>query len=171
MFIKRPGTQKFLPSFNFGCRLPSTLKQWSPCEVEAFFLNQGIEKSAHYVRITGNPAIALTDCKPVYQAQLKLKAGKFSTSLKLQSLLTNLTAKRFSVQLLSAKLPSPILRIVDFASRHPVECNQPSCSVCKEMLSADVFSISVSQPNPTMLSLSGWKILQQSCPDLKPIAC
>lgn len=47
MFVKRPGVQRFLPSFNFGCRLPSTLKSWSPCEVEAFFLNKGIMKAEH----------------------------------------------------------------------------------------------------------------------------
>ena len=45
LFLKRPGVDKFLPSFNFGARLPPTVKSWSPCEVEAYFLNKGIEKA------------------------------------------------------------------------------------------------------------------------------
>ena len=167
VFLKRPGVEKFLPSFNFGCRLPSTLRQWSPCEVEAFFLNKGMEKAEHYVRVTGNPAIALTDCKPVYQAKLNLDVGKFSASPRLQSLLTNLSAKRFSIQLISAKLPSPILQMVDFASRNPVTCSLPSCSVCKDTNTVDVFCTPALIARDTaMVSVSAWKLLQQSCPDL-----
>ena len=44
LFIKRPGVDIFLPSFNFGARFPTTIKSWSPCEVEAYFLNKGIER-------------------------------------------------------------------------------------------------------------------------------
>ena len=57
LFIQRPGVSGigFLPSFNFGCRLPQTLKSWSPCEVEAYFLNQGLEKK---------PILYETDRKP-----------------------------------------------------------------------------------------------------------
>ena len=75
MFLARPGVQGFLPSFNFGCRLPDTLKQWSPCEVEAYFLHKGIEKAQFYSRLTENPSIALTDSKPVFQAKQKLCIG------------------------------------------------------------------------------------------------
>ena len=168
LFIKRPGIERFLPSFNFGARLPATIKTWYPCEVEAFFLNKGIEKAAHYVRISNNPAIALTDCKPVYQAKLKLDEGKFSASPKLQSLLTNLSAKRFSIQLLSAKLPSPVLKMVDFNSRHPPDCDPENCSICKDMTRADIFAIaSLSEDQKhTLMSVPAWRTLQQSCPDL-----
>ena len=121
LFLKRPGVEGFLPSFNFGCRLPQTLKQWSPCEVEAYFLNKGIEKAEYYTRLTGNDGIALTDCKPVFQAKQKLDRGEFSSSKRLQDLLANISSKHFSLQLLSAKVPSPILKIVDFASRNPVQ--------------------------------------------------
>ena len=168
IFIKRPGIDKFLPSFNFGARLPTTVKNWYPCEVEAFFLNKGIEKAAHYVRVTNNPAIALTDCKPVYQAKLKLDDGKFSASPKLQSLLTNLSAKRFSIQLLSAKLPSPILKMVDFNSRHPPKCDTAKCSICKDMSRADIFAVNplLKNQDNTLMSVPAWRMLQQSCSDL-----
>ena len=140
---------------------------WSPCEVEAYFLNKGIEKSAHYVRVSGNPAIALTDSKPVFQAKLKLDKGKFSASPKLQTLLTNLSAKRFTIQLMSAKLPSPILKMVDFNSRNPVECDTTSCSICKDMMSADIFMSTINSLNsPSLLSTQAWRSLQQSCPSV-----
>ena len=122
LFIQRPGVNGFLPSFNFGCRLPNTVKPWSPCEVEAFFLNKGLEKSEFYTKLTGNPGVVLTDCKPVYQAKQKLDKGQFSSNKRLQSLLNNILAKRYSIQLLSAKLPSSLLKLVDFGSRNPVEC-------------------------------------------------
>ena len=83
LFIQRPGVQGFLPSFNFGSRLPSTLKQWSPCEVEAYFLNKGINKAEYYSRVTENPGIVLTDSKPVFQAKDKLDKGQFSSSRRL----------------------------------------------------------------------------------------
>ena len=63
-------------------------------------------------------------------------------------------------------LPSPILTKVDFGSRNPVECDLSSCSVCKEMISADIFVTSVTDTIPSMISVAAWKMLQQSCPDL-----
>ena len=47
LFIKRPDINGFLPSFNFGCRLPTTLRKWSLCEVAAYFLNKGIKMPHH----------------------------------------------------------------------------------------------------------------------------
>ena len=95
LFIQRLGVSGFLPSFNFGCRLPQTVKSWLPCEVEAYFINQGLEKTEFYTKLTGNPGIILTDSKPVYQAKLKLDKGQFSSNRKLQSLLNNVSAKRY----------------------------------------------------------------------------
>ena len=169
LFIQRPGVQGFLPSFNFGSRLPSTLKLWSPCEVEAYFLNKGIEKAEYFSRVTGNPGIVLTDCKPVFQAKQKLDKGQFSASRRLQDLLTNLSAKRFTLQLLSAKLPSPLLKQVDFASRNPVNCTTSSCTICKDVLPAVVLAVFTPIPDLTLASVSFWKDMQQSCPDLRRV--
>ena len=169
MFLKRPGIDKYLPSFSFGSRLPDTVKDWSPCEVEAYFLNKGIQKAEFYTRSTGNPGIVLTDNKPVFQAKQNLDSGKFSTSKRLQDLLANLSAKRFSVQLMSAKLPSPILAMVDFFSRNPVQCTTPTCTICSDASTVAVGALLPNQPNVKIMSNEGWKELQQSCPDLRRV--
>ena len=31
LFIKRPGCPQILPSFNYGLRIKSNMKDWSPC--------------------------------------------------------------------------------------------------------------------------------------------
>ena len=169
MFLQRPGVDGFLPSFNFGCRLPQTLKEWSPCEVEAYFLNKGIVKAEYYTKLTGNPGIALTDCKPVFQAKQKLDRGEFSSSKRLQDLLANISAKHFSLQLLSAKVPSPLLKMVDFASRNPVQCLQSSCTICKDKMPAVILAVSISAPDLSLASVAAWKDIQQSCPHLKRV--
>ena len=169
LFIQRPGIQGFLPSFNFGCRLPQSLRDWSPCEVEAYFLNKGIKKAEFYTRVTGNPGIVLTDCKPVFQDKQKLDRGQFSSSRRLQDLLTNLSAKRFTLQLLSAKLPSPLLTQVDVASRNPVPCTQSSCTICKDTLPAAILAVSVPVSGLALASVSAGKEIQQPCPDLRRV--
>jgi len=117
---------------------------------------QGIEKTEFFTKLTGNPGILLTDCQPVYQAKLKLDKGQFSSNRRLQSLLSNILAKRYSIQLLSAKLLSSLLKLVDFGSRNPVLCNLESCTICKED-HADVLLVSVPTPNLDLGSLSAWK--------------
>jgi len=119
--------------------------------VEAYFLNKGIRKAEIYTRATGNPGIAFTDNKPVFQAKQNLDAGKFSTSKRLQDLLANLSSKRFSIQLMSAKLPSPILSMVDFFSRNPVTCTSPSCTICSDTFTISVEAVTQSQPNLQLL--------------------
>ena len=94
LILKRPGNESYLPSFNFGCRLPDTYKTWSPCEVEAYILNQGIERMQHFLKICDTQGICLIDNKAVVQAKLKLDQGKFSDSAKIQNFLTNISSKK-----------------------------------------------------------------------------
>ena len=99
----------------------------------------------------------------------KLDRGEFSSSKRLQHLLSNISAKHFSLQLLSARVPSPILKMVDFASRNPVECIQNSCTICKDKILAAILAVSSSTPNLSLASVAAWKDIQQSCPDLKRV--
>ena len=169
LFLQRPGVPGFLPCFNFGCRLPPNMTNWEPCEVEAYLVNQGLNKNEHFLKVCGNPGVILVDSKPVYQAKQRLDGGKFSTNRRLQSLLSNVSAKRMSIQHISAKLPSSLLSMVDFASRNPVPCNIPHCSICQDNLNSDTaFLGNIVSPAPiSLVSPSAWKDIQQSCPDLR----
>ena len=169
LFLKRPGVEGFLPSFNHGFRVKSSMLGWSPCELEAFSLSKGIEKFSHFLKITENPSVALVDSKATYQAKLRLDQGKFSTSKRLQDLLANMSALRMSIQLMSAKQPSPLLQMVDFNSRHPVECDLELCTICKDLQQPDItfFGGTFSPDNIPFASKSVWQEIQKTCPDLR----
>ena len=69
LFLKRPGVDKFLPSFNFGFKVKTSMSEYSPCELEAYSLNKGINKLSHFLKSTGNSVIALVDSKATYTKQ------------------------------------------------------------------------------------------------------
>ena len=80
----------------------------------------------------------MIDSKACVQAVQRMENGKFSTSRRLQDLLSNLSAERIKVVHMSAKIASPILQVVDFGSRNPVDCTLPMCTICKDSVSPDV---------------------------------
>ena len=176
LIIQRPGVPGYLLSFNFGCRLPKSLKsKLSPCEFEAFVLNKSLQRAEYFIRVTRNPGICLIDSKAVVQAKNRLDAGKFSTSRRLQDLLANISAKRMTVQHISAKIPSPLLQLVDFASRNPVKCNIKECTICEELENSDTTFLGgvsvgrVSAEEATLATVASWRDIQQSCPDLRRV--
>ena len=57
--------------------------------------------------------------------------------------------------------------MVDFASRNPVTCHQPSCTICKDSTPANILAVSTTPPD--MASVGAWKDIQQSCPELRRI--
>ena len=129
---------KILPSFNHGQRIKDNMKNWSACEVEAYQLNQGIKKFLPFIRFVGTKTTALIDSRASVLAVQRLEAGKPSASRRLQDLLTNLTAENIKVLHMSAKLPSPLLEYVDFASRNPIDCENPKCTICEESKHPDI---------------------------------
>ena len=167
LLLQRPGREGYLPSFNFGCRLPESYKNWSTCEVEAFMLNKGIEKMEHFLKICNRPGICLIDSKPVVQAKLKLDQGKFSSSARVQNLLTNISAKRMVIQHISAKLPTPLLQMIDFYSRNPVNCDVNNCRICREVKEEE--NIHIRKVSTELVSEASWKDIQQSCKDLRVV--
>ena len=167
LFLKRPGVDGFLNSFHHGCRLPKRLKEYSPCEVEAYSLAQGVAHNKFYIKLTGEPGICLTDSKAVNEAKQRLDNGFFSSSRRLQDLLTNLSALRMGIQLISAKLPSPLLTYIDFSSRHPVECTLEDCRVCLEAAKPDLTVMGTTKAVPHIASTAGWQEMQRSDKDLR----
>ena len=69
----------------------------------------------------------------------------------------------------------PLLKMIDFNSRNPPKCFQENCRECEELLSGDITYFGKVQveanmlevPDVKLMSLAGWKNLQQSCPDMR----
>jgi hypothetical protein len=171
LFLQRPGVPGYLPSFNWGTRLPNTMRDWQACEVEAFAVHKGLQKHEHFIKATGNPGIVLLDSKPVYQAKLKLDRGKFSTSRRIQDLIANMLAKKMSIQLISAKLPSPLLTMMDFHSRNPVQCNSDLCRICTKVLNSSKTTfcgaVFPEKSSTSMMSNAGWRDIQATNGNLR----
>ena len=167
LFLKRPGVEGFLSSFHHGCRLPKRLKEYSPCEIEAYSLQQGVSRNSFFIKMTGEPGICLVDSKAVFEAKQRMDNGFFSSSRRLQDFLANLSSHRMSVQLISAKLPSPLLQYVDFSSRHPVECTLTDCRVCLETQKPDTTVMGRVIAEPHIASSAGWRDMQRADGDLR----
>ena len=167
LFLKRPGVEGFLASFHHGCRLPKRLKEYSPCEIEAYFLHQGVSRNSFFIKMTGEPGICLVDSKAVFEAKQRMDNGFFSSSRRLQDFLANLSTHRMSVQLISAKLPSPLLQYIDFSSRHPVECTLTDCRVCLETQKPDTTVMGMAICEPHIASAAGWRDIQRADGDLR----
>ena len=175
LLIKREGEPNLLPSFNYGMRIKGNMRGWSPCEFEAFSITQGIKKMKPFLRFVEAPTTALVDSKATVQAVQKMENGQFSASRRLQDLLANLSAERIKVLHMSAKLSSPILSLVDFASRNPVECSTPGCTICKDSETPDITffgkaTISTTDPPIPSVSIPIWKDIQRSSQDLRRAA-
>ena len=177
LFIKRPGITNLLPSFNYGLRIKANMKNWSPCEFEAYSIAQGIKKMKPFFRFVETQTTAMIDSKACVQAVQRMENGKFSSSRRLQDLLANLSAERIKVVHMSAKISSPLLQLVDFDSRNPVDCDSTTCTICKESTEPDITffgqaNVTSSVPNYSLTgsSLSVWKEMQMSSPNLKRAA-
>ena len=169
LFIKRPGIERFLPSFNFGFRLKESQLKWQPCELEALSLSKGIEKLLPFLKSTENPTIALVDSKASYQASQHMASGKYSSNRRLQDLLSNLSSSRITIQLISAKLPSSLLTMIDFNSRNPITCSLDKCTICKELETPDITFFGKTFSHLPFFSKASWIDIQRSCPDLRRV--
>ena len=173
LLIKREGHENFLPSFNYGFRVKSSMLGWSPCEFEAYSLVQGIKKMKPFLRYVDNPSTALVDSKAVVEAIQRMERGLFSSNRRLQDLLANISSERLKVLHMSAKIASPILQLVDFGSRHPVECNNIHCTICIDSKNADTTffgQVQVEDLKSPHVSLKMWIDMQKSSKDCQRAA-
>ena len=102
-------------------------KLWSPCEIEGLALANAINTEYNILRESKHPILLLPDSKPVADAAALIKQGKFSTSARMNSFLTNVNKIPITVKHLSGKFN--LNPIADHQSRHPPECSAETCSV------------------------------------------
>ena len=168
----REGVEGYLPVGYFGFRVKGSMSNWSPCEIEAYTHAAAMEENSIYFRESENPIICLTDNSPVVDAAKKIKQGQFSSSPRLQTLIT--AVQRYGAEFvhISGKLPTTLIDIADFCSRNPIECTAKNCSICKNSEHPDTsystIKSSLSPFNGSYLkSKTAWKHIQESSPELK----
>ena len=148
-------------------KLPEKCKRWQPCEVEALAFATGIEAEYDLIRESKHPLLIRPDSKVVAEAAQLVKKGKFSTSSRINSFLTNVNKVAIKVAHISGK--AGLNEAGDHQSRHPSQCNTEVCSVCR-FVDAKVDSIidtaaknaaaQVLSP-PSMINRKSWKEAQK----------
>ena len=128
LMVKRK--DHFLPVLFMGFKLKSYHRLWYPCEQEALGVAVAVEKSAYHITQNKNRTIVGVDSKPVVEAFALLKAGKFSSSSRMQSFLHCLNRFPITVQHISGKFRANIPG--DYMSRTPPTCSDPDkCQLCR----------------------------------------
>ena len=110
-------------------KLPDKCKNWQPCEIEALAFAVGIDKEYDIIRESKHPLLIQPDSKPVHEAVNLINNGKFSSSARMSSFLTNVNRTRIISKHISGK--AKLNPISDLQSRFPSECNSEYCSIHK----------------------------------------
>ena len=169
LFILRNG-KKLLSGF-FSMKLKSHQEKWFPCEFEALAISAAIEHFGPYIRESANQVKIMTDSKPCVQAFNKLCKGEFSASARVSTFLSQLSSYNVSLHHIKGELNAAS----DYSSRHPIECLNKSCQICKfvedtaasavrSLKVEDVLSGNLRMPfsNP-----NAWKSAQQESHDMR----
>ena len=121
------GTYQKLHGGDFSCRVTKHQRKWFPCEGEALATKLVIEHFAHYLRENRNQITHHTDNMPVVQAWKRSKGGAFSSSARISTFLSGISALDLEI----VHTPGKDLKSSDFYSRHPNDCNSKSCQICQ----------------------------------------
>ena len=119
---------KKLPVRIHSTKLPDKCKKWSPCENEALALAVGVNKEYDIIRESSHPLQVRPDNKTVHEAIKLINGGKFSTSSRISSFLTNINRTPIESRHISGK--AKLNPFSDIQSRLTPECTE-SCSVHK----------------------------------------
>ena len=112
---------------DFSCRVSNHQKKWFACEGEALATKLVIEHFARYLRESKNPIIHHTDNMPVVQAWKRSKGGSYSSSARIAAFLSGISALDIEI----IHTPGKDLQCSDFNSRHPNNCQEKRCQICK----------------------------------------
>ena len=115
-----------LPGGFFNAILDSHKANWLPCEGEAAGIRLVLEHFKNHIRESNNPTVHFTDSQPCVLAWKRSQRGAFSTSARISTFLTGLSAMPIELRHKSGKL----MHTSDFASRHPSSCSSQRCQIC-----------------------------------------
>lgn len=121
------GETKILLGGHFSATLDKHKKNWLACEGEAAGIRLTLTHFAPQIRSSLHDAVHHTDSKPCVQAWGRSKKGAYSASSRIATFLTDLSA--LSVELVYT--PGKEMFTSDFASRHPPDCKNVKCQICK----------------------------------------
>ena len=172
LFITRERKRLLAEFFSF--KLKSHQLAWYPCELEALAISTAVCHFGPYIHDSDHPLEVLTDSKPCVQAFQRLCKGQFSASARVSTFLSTLSSYPVHV----SHIPGKDNSISDYSSRHPVQCDNDGCQVCKFVDSTTdsvvVNSVSVSDVlagNATMpfQNKTAWRSAQHACGDLRRV--
>ena len=169
LFVIR-GSKRLVGGY-FSFKLNEHQLKWLPCEHEALAITSALHFFAPYIRESVQRVQILTDSKACYEAYLKLNKGHFSASNRISTFLTALSS--YNVEVCHLKGVANLS--ADYASRHPKQCHDTSCQICKfvqECVDSVVQSVSVQDVisghvKMPFMNETAWRSAQQECPILK----
>ena len=169
LFVTRNGKQ--LIADNFSLKLKTHHTKWEPCELEALAISAGVKHFSPYIRENDHPLHIFTDNKPCIQAHNKLLKGHFSASARVSTFLSCLS--EYNVTLSHIKGSENV--ISDYGSRHPQQCAEAQCQICKfvdELSNSVVRVVSVAdvlsgEARMPFMNKQAWLSAQQECHELR----
>ena len=111
----------------FSVVLNKHKKNWLPCEGEAAGVRLVLEHFQHHIRESQNITIHYTDSQPCVLAWKRSQRGAFSSSSRIATFLTGLSALPVELHY----KPGKLMHTSDYASRHPPSCNSRRCQICQ----------------------------------------
>ena len=111
----------------FNAQFKKGQQLWLPCEIEALAIGSAISYFSPIIIQSEHRVKVATDSKACVQAYRRMRKGQFSSSARVMTFLTAVCRYQVEVtHIAGIKIP-----FTDYASRHPIECVDKSCQVCK----------------------------------------
>ena len=112
----------------FSAKLKGNQINWPPCDGEGLALATALKRFSHFLREAFTPTIVASDNKTVIQALNLMATGSFSTSPRLNALLSSINIYPLKFRHISGKFK--LNQDSDASSRQPMNCQDKQCSVC-----------------------------------------
>ena len=150
---------------HFSAILDKNQSRWLACECEAMAVKRVLLHFEPEIRNSDHICTHYSDNMPTVLAWRRMTQGRFSTNPRIMTYLSALSTLPVRIE----HRPGSSLSAADYASRHPVECNQGSCTICKFVSEdqqrgdflADIRAISANEEAP-FLQTATWIDIQKN---------